>query len=47
MLGCQLSLLEKEMVSLTILLPKRSHGFNTGIDRYANELSAFLKKEMI
>ena len=44
MLGCQLSLLEKEMVSLTILLPKRSHGFNTGIDRYANELSAFLKK---
>lgn len=44
MQGCQLSLLEKEMVSLTILLPKRSHGFNTGIDRYANESSAFLKK---
>ena len=31
--GVPAKLLEKEMVSLTILLPKRSHGFNTGIDR--------------
>jgi glycosyltransferase involved in cell wall biosynthesis len=44
MLVHQLNLLEKEMINLRVLLPKRTHSFNTGIDRYANEISAFLKK---
>lgn len=40
----QPNLLEKEMINLRVLLPKRVHSFNTGIDRYAHEISSFLKK---
>ena len=44
MQGHQPNLLEKEMINLRVLLPKRVHSFNTGIDRYTNEISTFLKK---
>lgn len=44
MQGHQPNLLEREMINLRVLLPKRVHSFNTGIDRYATEISTFLKK---
>lgn len=40
----QPNLLEKEMINLRVLLPKRAHSLNTGIDRYANEILVFLNK---